>query len=178
MSNAGAAWTEERVDRLKVLWAAGLSASQIATELGGVSRNAVIGKVHRLGLSGRATTAAKPRPARAPKSRLLRSPVGSIRHRGFLALASPDFQLEASEEYLEASAEVVPMARYLTLEQLEPSSCRWPIGDPASPDFRFCGAPAVPGQSYCASCARKAYQAHVRRSSMQRRRDSGLRRLT
>lgn len=176
MSNAGAAWTEERVDRLSALWATGLSASQIAAELGGVSRNAVIGKVHRLGLSGRATTAAKPRPPRAPKNRLLRSPVGSIRHRGNLAMASPDFQLD--EEYLEVTAEVVPMARYLTLEQLEPSSCRWPIGDPASPDFRFCGAPAVPGQSYCGPCARKAYQAHVPRSSMQRRRDNGLRRLT
>jgi GcrA cell cycle regulator len=63
-------WTDERVERLKKLWADGLSASQIAGELGGITRNAVIGKVHRLGLSGRAKSSssgtARPRKARAP----------------------------------------------------------------------------------------------------------------
>ena len=60
------AWTEDRVETLKKLWADGLSASQIAKQLGGVTRNAVIGKVHRLGLSGRATPS---RPARRPAAR-------------------------------------------------------------------------------------------------------------
>src|SRR3972149_3775965 len=65
------AWTDERVELLKKLWAEGLSASQIAARLGGVTRNAVIGKVHRLGLSGRATSSrsSSPRPRRAPVPR-------------------------------------------------------------------------------------------------------------
>ena len=60
-------WTDERVELLKKLWADGLSASQIAAELGGITRNAVIGKVHRLGLSGRAKSpsSAAPRPRKA-----------------------------------------------------------------------------------------------------------------
>ena len=170
MSTDGAGWTEERVERLKSLWMEGLSASQIASELGGVTRNAVIGKVHRLGLSGRVTTAAKPR---APRPRLQRSPRyasgRTLGHRGSLALASPD--IDDIEDEVEITAEVVPLARYLSLAELEPGSCRWPIGDPASPQFRFCGAPALPGQSYCRACARKAYQTqpirtykHVRRA--------------
>ena len=78
MIDAGATWTDERVELLKKLWTDGLSASQIAAELGNVTRNAVIGKVHRLGLSGRAkdakpagSAAARPRKAtRAPSARL------------------------------------------------------------------------------------------------------------
>src|ERR1044071_2868011 len=73
-------WTDERVELLKKLWADGLSASQIAARMGGVTRNAVIGKVHRLGLSGRAKTAAAPaqprskKPARAPSHPLTHRP--------------------------------------------------------------------------------------------------------
>ncbi|MGZ5850479.1 MAG: GcrA family cell cycle regulator, partial [Methyloceanibacter sp.] len=65
------AWNDERVELLKKLWAEGLSASQIASRLGGVTRNAVIGKVHRLGLSGRATSSrsASPRPRRVQAPR-------------------------------------------------------------------------------------------------------------
>ena len=62
-------WTDERVELLKKLWADGLSASQIAAELGGITRNAVIGKVHRLGLSGRAKS-----PRRPPRARASRAP--------------------------------------------------------------------------------------------------------
>ena len=80
-------WTDERVELLKKLWSDGLSASQIAGELGGITRNAVIGKVHRLGLSGRAkstsTGAARPRKARAPS--MLR--IGRVAIRGNTALA-------------------------------------------------------------------------------------------
>ncbi|WP_371933109.1 GcrA family cell cycle regulator [Bradyrhizobium sp. CCGUVB23] len=166
MSVDGAGWTDERIERLKSLWAGGLSASQIAAELGGVTRNAVIGKVHRLGLSRRVTTATKPRAPRSP--RLQRSsrfgPMASVRHRGNLALASPE--IDYVDEQVEVTAEIVPLARYLTLAELEPSSCRWPIGDPASPEFRFCGAPALPGESYCRACARKAYQTTTPRSSI------------
>ena len=82
MIDAGATWTDERVELLKKLWTEGLSASQIAAELGNVTRNAVIGKVHRLGLSGRAKTRRRPcrlartaRPRKAdPRRRALRLP--------------------------------------------------------------------------------------------------------
>src|SRR5437660_1693468 len=75
-------WTDERVETLKKLWTEGLSASQIAAELGGITRNAVIGKVHRLGLSGRAKSpsSAAPRPRKArPHSHMLRVSRPSIR---------------------------------------------------------------------------------------------------
>jgi len=80
------AWNDERVELLKKLWADGLSASQIAGRLGGVTRNAVIGKVHRLGLSGRATTSRMKshRPARAASPRggwsSSASPTSATRH--------------------------------------------------------------------------------------------------
>ena len=80
MTDAGATWTDERVELLKKLWTDGLSASQIAAELGNVTRNAVIGKVHRLGLSGRAKDAKpaarpqRPVPARPPARPALRLP--------------------------------------------------------------------------------------------------------
>ena len=78
-------WTDERVELLKKLWADGLSASQIAAELGGITRNAVIGKVHRLGLSGRAKSpsSASPRPRKArTSSHMMRVPRAAIRGNG------------------------------------------------------------------------------------------------
>src|SRR5246127_5607992 len=74
-------WTDERVELLKKLWADGLSASQIAAELGGITRNAVIGKVHRLGLSGRAKSpsSAAPRPRKARSSGMMRVPRPAMR---------------------------------------------------------------------------------------------------
>lgn len=168
----GGGWTDERVEWLRTLWTQGLTASQIAAELGGVTRNSVIGKAHRLGLSGRLTPVATPRAPCSP--RLPRSsqfgPVGNVHRRGNLALASPDV---AHVDEVEVTAQIVPLARYLTLAELEPSSCRWPIGDPSSPDFRFCGAPALPGESYCRACARKAYQMSQRQRGPNTRRRFG-----
>lgn len=167
----GVTWTNERVERLKVLWAEGLSASQIAAQLGGVTRNAIIGKIHRLGLSGRArvqpTTArlARSRPATASPEKNVPKPFergsGKLKqpHRTSVsgaatALAvSPDTNVEKEKK----TAEVIPMARYLTLPELDSNTCRWPIGDPQSPDFRFCGAQTETGQVYCAGCSKKAY---------------------
>ena len=118
-------WTDERVDMLKQLWGSGKSASEIAEILGGISRNAVIGKAHRLGLSGRPSPI-KRRPAPAP----------------------------------ETAAEVGGA----TILNLTERMCRWPIGDPRDPNFRFCGRLALPGQPYCAEHAAMAYQAPKRRS--------------
>jgi GcrA cell cycle regulator len=158
------AWTDERVEILKKLWSEGLSASQIANRLGGVTRNAVIGKVHRLGLSGRTTTtrAKTPRPRRrtAPK------PAGrfggtSYPSHGNTALktyyeADPD----ANAELVPAPVEelVIPLAERASILTLKECMCRWPIGDPGEEHFHFCGRPADQGAPYCEFHARIAYQ--------------------
>lgn len=102
-------WTDERVERLKYLWSQGMSASEIAQELGDVTRNAVIGKAHRLGLSGR------PSPIRKK-------------------------------------------TKGVTILDLTERMCKWPIGDPKHPDFRFCGHQSVQGMPYCAEHCAMAYQ--------------------
>lgn len=150
-------WTDDRVEQLKKLWESGLSASQIAAELGNVTRNAVIGKVHRLGLSGRAkspsTTTPRPRKARpAPHMVRVARPVS----RGNTALATA-FEAEVEPDPI-AVDNVVPMAQRLTLLQLNESTCHWPIGDPSSSDFYFCGGRALQSLPYCAHHSRIAYQ--------------------
>src|SRR5712672_3275258 len=110
-------WTDERVESLKKLWGDGLSASQIAAELGGITRNAVIGKVHRLGLSGRAksTASATPRPRKArAHSQMLRVPRHTVR--GNTALA-PTFEIEVDPEP-EVIDNIIPIGQRRTLLEL------------------------------------------------------------
>lgn len=155
------AWTEERVTELKKLWAEGHSASQIAKQLGGVTRNAVIGKVHRLGLSGRATpsrpvkrpprlarpkptpqtirTGAKPRPEAAPKPAAAPEPSPAV--------------AEAPQE-----PQRLPNGDLVTVMNVKDSMCKWPIGDPADPNFSFCGRTSSEGSPYCAEHAKVAFQ--------------------
>jgi GcrA cell cycle regulator len=154
-------WTEERVELLKKLWADGLSASQIAAELGGITRNAVIGKVHRLGLSGRAKSpsSSSPRP-RKPRSssHMMRVPRGGG-IRGNTALAY---------DYAEPEPELIeiPIEQRKSLLQLTEATCHWPVGDPGSADFFFCGGEANEGSPYCTYHSRVAYQ-----PASERRRD-------
>jgi len=148
-------WTDERVELLKKLWADGLSASQIANELGSVTRNAVIGKVHRLGLSGRAKSlsSSAPRPRKPRTHAMLR-----IRPtmRGNTALAAVyDLDYAAEPDLVE---NIVPMGQRCSLLELSDSKCRWPIGDPGSAEFAFCGGNTVEGIPYCGYHARIAYQ--------------------
>lgn len=171
MSEAGA-WTDERVELLKKLWTDGLSASQIAGELGNVTRNAVIGKVHRLGLSGRAKSpaAATPRPRKAPTrspSHPLAGPGSAAAQapvtRGNTALApqfTPEIEAQAEEQPVQTPAEdvVIPFSERVTIMDLREYMCRWPMGDPTSPEFRFCGTRSLTGMPYCAHHARIAYQ--------------------
>lgn len=150
-------WTDERVELLKKLWADGLSASQIAAELGGITRNAVIGKVHRLGLSGRAkspsSAAPRPRKPRSP-SHMLRVSRPSVR--GNTALARLyEYEPEPEPEPIE---NIIPIGQRRNLLELTESTCRWPIGDPGSADFFFCGGNTVTGLPYCAYHSRVAYQ--------------------
>jgi len=150
-------WTDERVELLKKLWADGLSASQIAAELGGITRNAVIGKVHRLGLSGRAkspsSSAPRPRKPRSP-SHMMRVSRPSIRGNTALAHAY-DYEPEPEPEPIE---NIIPIGQRRTLLELTEATCRWPIGDPGSPDFFFCGGNVTTGLPYCAYHSRVAYQ--------------------
>jgi GcrA cell cycle regulator len=150
------AWTDERVETLKKLWGEGLSASQIAGRLGSVTRNAVIGKVHRLGLSGRATTSRmkshRPRPRMASK-RMAKA--------GFSATGNPAFRAlyQEPQPYVPPVEEmIIPLAERKTIQTLLECSCRWPIGDPQMADFHFCGKNKVPGLPYCEFHARRAFQ--------------------
>jgi GcrA cell cycle regulator len=158
-------WTDERIELLKKLWADGLSASQIAAELGGVTRNAVIGKVHRLGLSGRAksTGSAPPRPRKqASRPAPVRAPQGggSYSVRGNVALKPIMHAESAIMAVAEQQAEdvVVPMSRRVSIMELREGVCKWPMGDPMAVDFVYCGADAPSGDVYCSCHARVAYQ--------------------
>jgi GcrA cell cycle regulator len=145
-------WTDERVELLKKLWADGLSASQIAADLGGITPNAVIGKVHRLGLSGRAKSpsSAAPRPRKARAPGMLR--VSRPTMRGNTALAF-EYEPEPEPELIE-----IPIEQRKTLLQLNEHTCRWPIGDPGSTDFFFCGGQTKEDGVYCTHHSRVAYQ--------------------
>jgi GcrA cell cycle regulator len=157
-------WTDERVELLKTLWADGLSASQIAAELGGITRNAVIGKVHRLGLSGRAKSpsSSAPRPRKARSSgHMIRVQRPQVRGNNALAY---DYEVEAEPEMLE-----IPMEQRKTLLQLSEKTCHWPVGDPSTPDFFFCGGESANDQPYCTFHCRVAFQpASDRRRSASR----------
>src|SRR5258708_16563826 len=150
-------WTDEGVETLKKLWTDGLSASQIDAELGGITRNAVIGKVHRLGMSGRAKSpsSAAPRLRKAgPHSQMLRVSRPSMRGNTALAKAY-ELEVEVEPELVD---NVIPIGQRRTLLELTEETCRWPIGDPGSSDFFFCGGQSVTSLPYCAYHSRVAYQ--------------------
>lgn len=129
-------WTDERVEQLKQFWTDGLSASQIARTLGGVSRNAVIGKAHRLRLTSRVERRTVARQKSA--------------ERIFVPPPPPPPVVLEPPAVLEDGSRV-------TVLTLIPAHCRWPIGDPQEPDFHFCGQKRERG-SYCAAHAAMAYQ--------------------
>jgi GcrA cell cycle regulator len=188
-------WTDERVETLKRMWNEGQSASQIAKELGGVTRNAVIGKVHRLGLSNRvggkddddeatpapapAAAATRPEPAprpdpapraeaprqaapaapaAAPASNVTPLPVRKAIIPAGQPLPPQPSLNEISPEALASVREVEKRAKKLTLMELTERTCKWPIGDPATEDFWFCGLPSLPGKPYCEAHVGVAFQ--------------------
>lgn len=189
-------WTDERVEALKTMWTEGQSASQIAKELGGVTRNAVIGKVHRLGLSNRATASTKPaakevakaalktakprsdtepeKPKPAPLSPARTLSTHPVRPKPIAPAGQPlppqPTATEISAEALANLAEIEKKAKKLDLMQLTERTCKWPIGDPATEEFWFCGHPAQPGKPYCETHVAVAFQPM---SSRRDRRASG-----
>lgn len=174
-------WTDERVEMLKKLWADGLSASQIAAKLGGVSRNAVIGKVHRLKLSARA----KSTKSTAPKIKRASSPRGGGQSAGTArtnaygtrrggAVASRSMAATALKQDADPQAltmlmprpiedVVVPIAKRLLLTELNENTCKWPYGDPLTDDFYFCGHATEDGSPYCKYHGKLAFQQNDRK---------------
>ncbi len=166
-------WTDERVEKLKRLWSEGLSASQIAAQLGGVSRNAVIGKVHRLNLPGRAKaggTVATSRPAAkrpaaptTPRATNFPARPATVRPAprtvGATALKD-DLDIDTAQvlEYVPVSNASLPTSLRLTLTELTERTCKWPVGDPLKDDFHFCGCEASESSPYCKFHAKMAYQ--------------------
>ena len=190
-------WTDERVETLKRMWSEGQSASAIAKELGGVTRNAVIGKVHRLGLSNRteepaeaAAAPAAPASAPAPDKKAVRKPAAAapraetpapeapapkpaeatapqpaftpVPRRPIVPAGQPlppqPSANEISPEALASVREVEKRARKLTLMELTERTCKWPIGDPATEKFWFCGLPSQAGKPYCEAHVGVAFQ--------------------
>ena len=155
-------WTDERVDRLRKLWSEGLSASQIATEIGGVSRNAVIGKVHRLGLSGRAKGNADGQTQKSRKPGHVEGAPAAPELEEVSMIADGTPAVAASNDVAEAAPVrepvAVPLSERVTIMDLRESMCRWPIGDPTSSEFHFCGGRAITGLPYCPHHAQIAYQ--------------------
>ncbi|UDF03266.1 GcrA family cell cycle regulator [Asticcacaulis sp. AND118] len=149
-------WTDERVETLKKLWQEGHSASQIAKTLGGVTRNAVIGKVHRLGLSGRAAPSqpARPlyKPAKPPRpaAQAQPAPQPAPRRVSVEPAQRPVAQVP--------SVPVIEGPGTATVLTLGSKMCKWPIGDPSSDEFTFCGRRASDGIPYCVEHSRVAYQ--------------------
>jgi GcrA cell cycle regulator len=176
-------WTDEKVERLKQHWTEGKSASQIASLLGqGLTRNAVIGKVHRLGLAGRARSPGllSPRPRASspqPVAHRAAAPRMASAHRitrGATALAiAPEALANAEPKAFESV--VVPMSLRVTIIELKEAMCRWPLGDPASSEFRYCGSHAASGP-YCPYHGSLAYQpAQERRRERDRLRRAAVR---
>ncbi len=180
-------WSDDRVEILKKMWSEGQSASQIAKELGGVTRNAVIGKVHRLGLSNRnggggtapaaetkakaatkpaakpaakSKPAAKPEPQPEPEKPAVAPPVTRIKPiipAGQPLPPQPSIN-EIDPKALAKVSEVEKKAKRLNLMELTSRTCKWPVGDPATDDFWFCGLPVQAGKPYCEAHVGVAFQ--------------------
>ncbi len=156
------AWTDDRVEMLTKLWAEGLSASQIATRMGGVTRNAVIGKVHRLGLSGRG------RPTRATRTKTVkqkpsmphapRTPMPVVGNTALKTTPEAAPEPEAKVEPAPLREVEIPAGERRTILTLNEHTCKWPIGDPGDRNFHFCGRKSETAMPYCKDHAAVAYQ--------------------
>jgi len=146
-------WTDERVELLKRLFLDGLSASAIAAELGGITRNAVIGKALRLGLKKPGKTRVTAPKARAPRKRIT---VSNRVHQGNRLQVVTREVLEP--EPLPVELLDIPVGQRCSLVDLNDGKCRWPVGDPQSPEFFFSGGSPVEGLPYCNYHSRVAYQ--------------------
>ena len=189
-------WSEERVEILKKMWLEGKSASEIAKELGEITRNAVIGKVHRLGLSNREIKSAKGdtdstelkkvqkrgRPRKnqtivegqkssndTKRGKLNISTMGIKNNKTEMKEASKENSKstevdslgvvsDLSEETLKTLIDIESKSKKISLMDLTEKTCKWPIGDPATEKFWFCGHDSEPGKPYCKTHISIAFQ--------------------
>ena len=131
-------WTYERVEKLKQLWEEGLTASRIAAELGEVTRNAVIGKAHRLGLSGRMAS---------KKS-----------NGGISIIRKKRVNISQNQKVINIAPVINEPMNPTDFENIKDGLCRWPLGEPEEIDFKFCGRNTQEGFVYCQSHYKQAYQ--------------------
>lgn len=180
------AWTDEMVEELKRLWAEGVTTGEIGRRLN-ISKNSIVGKVHRLGLSGRpspikkksedapakpaAQTPAKEKPAKTVKKESITKPAAKTPEPAVAEEkkpAAPKIQAkpssaETNEEDIKLAKSLnIPLAdapkkEFLSLTDLDNHTCRWPIGDPKDENFHFCGRKVRLGQTYCEEHAAIAY---------------------
>ena len=193
------AWSDERVAILKKMWLEGSSASEIAKELGNVTRNAVIGKVNRLGMSNRDTNNLKSgsstssatksvrrgRPPKVNKEEKKRGRPHKLKDPGDFPgtldlkekstiSSAKEMRLDEnktklasdlSEETLQNILKVEMESKKISLMELTERTCKWPIGDPATDTFWFCGHESEPGKPYCKTHISIAFQPITQRRS-------------
>lgn len=143
-------WTDERTNFLKARWAAGDTCSQIARELGGMTRNAIIGKVHRLKLPTRIKAERKPEAPRIHRTNPKPKPAA---HHPWqpTRVPAPEPDPLVINIAAEAFDSAIPRRQRKTIFQLENKHCRYPVGEPGTSGFFYCGGPAdnAAGQVYC-----------------------------
>jgi GcrA cell cycle regulator len=171
-------WTDKRVDQLKTLWKGGASASQIADALGGVTRNAVIGKAHRLRLEARPgpihQSDDSKKPASLRRTTTVRTTTGAHSPVPDSPAITSEIAAAAAGKPQDRAAPSVPPAPPRRKIAAKPSAemrgkvgmldltdkiCKWPLGHPGEPDFHFCGEPINRGFPYCRPHCAAAYQA-------------------
>ncbi len=167
-STQNSGWTDERVEMMRKLWSEGLSASQVANRIGGVSRNAVIGKIHRLKLSSRGRATAKPKPEKKASQALnvwksVTRGASALRHLSTSidsdVLRAQFYAAPVERHYIRPTENVeIPISQHLQLIELTERTCKWPNGDPLHEDFNFCGNDAAEVGPYCKYHARVAFQ--------------------
>ena len=147
-----AEWCAASNEKLRKLWMDGVSAATIARELG-VSRNSVLGKIHRIKRRDASVTPRRSGVDALVKPRKIAAGGGS---RTFNFRSTRTLPIHAKPAAVPDDLPPV-VATVNSILDLEPHHCRWPVGDPQEPTFGYCGAPKDPGQSYCPTCRERAY---------------------
>ncbi len=156
-------WNDDLDAHIKKLWEQGFSASQISARIKGKSRNAVIGRLHRIGCKGRGSPIVRkkppPRKPSAPSAvnppSARPSPLPRPPGRASAVLFRPEFE---SSPFVIGEELDIPLNERRTIATMTDKDCRWPIGDPRHADFHFCNRNKVPGLPYCEFHARRAFQ--------------------
>jgi GcrA cell cycle regulator len=154
-------WTEQKIQMLKDMWGHGYSASEIAKHLGGLTRNAVIGKAHRLKLSSRPSPIKRDDETGALITEnvpVMKSTRKRVMLRPLPVVPTPPSSIKPPSKDAFRAFEGIKRSEGIAVTKAGDRHCRWPVGDPRSPDFRFCGCTAHEGMPYCIDHARVAYQ--------------------